>query len=179
MFCGRLRVIPLLIVAAVATTTTSAQTETAKLQASDGAAADQFGKAAAVDGDLAIIGAPADDHESGFDSGSVYVFRRITDDEWVEEAKLLASNGGESFRFGQTVAISGEVAAIGSGGDNGVEDNTGRVYIVRRAGEGIWTEEAILLASDGEQGDQCGDNRSLAIEGDIVLVGAIADDDNA
>ncbi len=45
------------------------QTEVAKLIASDGAAADEFGFSVAVAGDTAVIGAHSDD-DQGADSGS-------------------------------------------------------------------------------------------------------------
>ncbi len=51
--------------------TTSAYT--AKLTASDGAAADSFGRSVAVSGDTVVVGAPYDD-DKGSASGSAYVF---------------------------------------------------------------------------------------------------------
>ncbi len=50
-----------------------AQTEVAKLTASDAAAGDQFGISVSVSGDLAVIGAHGDD-DAGTISGSAYVF---------------------------------------------------------------------------------------------------------
>ena len=46
----------------------------AKLQASDGATSDRFGKAVALSGDYAVIGAYADDSPSN--SGSAYIFKK-------------------------------------------------------------------------------------------------------
>lgn len=47
-----------------------------KLVALDGQYDDFFGTSVAIDGDYAIVGAPNDD-DSGRDSGSVFVFKRI------------------------------------------------------------------------------------------------------
>jgi hypothetical protein len=47
--------------------------EMAKLLASDGAHSDYFGYSVAIDGNLAIIGAPGDD-DNGSNSGSAYIF---------------------------------------------------------------------------------------------------------
>ena len=52
-----------------------AQTEF-KLTANDAAAGDQFGRAVAVNGDLAIVGAPFGDDGPGSNSGSAYIFVR-------------------------------------------------------------------------------------------------------
>ncbi|MFQ5983431.1 MAG: hypothetical protein ACE5KS_08670, partial [Woeseiaceae bacterium] len=50
-------------------------TQQAKLIASDGAFADQFGRSVALAGDTAVIGAIFDD-DAGTNSGSAYVFTR-------------------------------------------------------------------------------------------------------
>ncbi len=54
-----------------------------KLTASDGAAGDQFGFAAASDGDTVVVAALLDD-----DAGSAYVFVR-SGTVWTEQAKLV------------------------------------------------------------------------------------------
>jgi hypothetical protein len=53
----------------------SAQTESAKLTASDGATEDYFGYSVSIDGDTAIVGAPYDD-DAGSASGSAYIFEK-------------------------------------------------------------------------------------------------------
>ncbi|HSN84954.1 MAG TPA: FG-GAP repeat protein, partial [Polyangiales bacterium] len=60
--------------------------EQQKLGASDGAAADMFGAAVALDGNRAVIGAQGDD-DNGSTSGAAYVFE-TSGGLWVEQQKL-------------------------------------------------------------------------------------------
>jgi hypothetical protein len=147
--------------------------EEAKLLASDGAEDDIFGVSVSIDGDTAVIGAYGDD-DNGPGSGSAYVFRHDGNAS-VEEAKLLASDGGWGDCFGISVAISGGTAVIGAHGGDDNGDNSGSAYVFRHDGTG-WVEEAKLLASDGEEGDLLG--WSVSISADIAVIGAWRDDDN-
>ena len=52
----------------------SVWSEEAKLLASDGAEADQFGFSASISGNVVVVGAPFDD-DAGLDSGSAYIYR--------------------------------------------------------------------------------------------------------
>jgi hypothetical protein len=89
--------------------------ETDKLLASDGAANDYFGWSVAITGDTAVIGAWGD-ADSGYGTGSAYVFR-YDGASWVQQAKLLASDGEANDWFGISVSISGDTALIGADGD--------------------------------------------------------------
>ena len=87
-------------------------TEELKLIASDAAKDNWFGYSVAASGDVAIVGADEDD-DAGVDSGSAYVFIR-NGDMWEEKKKLTANDATADDRFGWSVAISGNVAIIGS-----------------------------------------------------------------
>jgi len=141
----------------------------AKLLASDGEAEERFGRSS-VSGDTAVIGAPYDDDNGNY-SGSAYIFR-FDGANWVEEAKLLALDGGESDYFGCSVGISGDIALIGASGDDDNGGNSGSVYIFRFNGSN-WVQEAKLLASDGAVMDRFG--ASVSISGDTVVIGAPGD----
>ncbi len=89
-------------------------TEVALLEASDKAAADQFGNAVAISGQQIAIGAEWDDHAPSDYAGSVYVFEN-DGSGWVEQSKFFApvtSSGDEG--FGDTVAMSGDTIVVGS-----------------------------------------------------------------
>lgn len=146
-------------------------TEEQKLVASDGAADDQFGFAVCVSGDVAIISAYADD-DLGISSGSAYIFRFVGG-QWVEEQKLLASDGASNDFFGRSVSIDGNVAIVGSALDDDIEDNSGSAYIFRFNGN-QWVEDQKLLASDGAQDDNFGS--SVSVSGDMAAVGAYRGD---
>ena len=147
--------------------------ERQKLVASAGTTADGFGISVSIDGDYAIIGSPWDD-ANGFFSGSAYIFTR-SGTTWTKQAKLLASDGAAGDWFGVSVSIDGDYAIIGADGDrdNGVE--SGSAYVFKRDGTS-WTQEDKLIASDGEADDWFG--RSVSIDGDYVIIGALYDDDN-
>lgn len=136
-----------------------------KIFADDGAANDEFGFSVAIDGDTAIVGAERDDVGTVIDQGSAYVFIR-SGNTWVQQAKLVASDGRLSNWFGHSVAISGNTAIVGAIQTDG---NRGSVYVFERQG-GTWTESAKLTASDGAVNDLFG--MSIAIDGDALIVGS-------
>jgi uncharacterized repeat protein (TIGR01451 family) len=138
-----------------------------KVIALDGATSDGFGNPVAVSGDTALVGAVGDDGNKG----SAYVFVH-SGSYWTQQAKLIASDGAVSDRFGYSVAISGDTALVGAYYDDSLK---GSAYIFVRSGT-TWTQQAKLTANDGEAWDYFGD--SVALSGDTALVGAYSDDSN-
>jgi len=145
--------------------------EQAKLTASDAAADDFFGYSVAVSGDTVVVGARNDDHAGGTNAGSVYVFVRSGTD-WVEQAKLTASDATVRDYFGQSVALRGDTVVVGAL-DDGAGQYSGSVYVFVRSGT-TWSEQAKLTASDATADDQFG--WSVALSGDTAVVGARVDD---
>jgi len=142
--------------------------EMQKLLAVDGGADDHFGESVSVDGDTAIIGVPQDD-DLGSSSGSVYVF--IYDgNNWIQQAKLHASDGVAGDNFGYSVSLCGDTALIGA---IGYDDYYGSAYVFTRSGT-TWTQQAKLIASDGASMDYFG--KSVSADGDTALIGAAYDD---
>ena len=84
----------------------------AKVTATDGAANDRFGKSVSISGDYAIIGAEGDD-DTFTNEGAAYIFHRFGAN-WIQEAKLTASDGAGSDVFGASVSISGDYAIVGA-----------------------------------------------------------------
>jgi hypothetical protein len=150
--------------ACVFTRTGGTWTEQAKLTDPKGAALDQFGRAVAITGDTAVVGAILADGLHP-EQGAAYVFTR-TGTTWTQQAKLTASDGHTDAAFGLSVSLSDESAMIvGATGDQ----QKGAAYVFTRAG-GTWTEQAKLTASDGAANDNFG--RSVALSGDTAVVGA-------
>jgi len=143
-----------------------------KLLASDGAAGDWFGQSVSISDDLAIVGAHGDD-DNGDDSGSAYIFKR-DGTSWVQQQKLLASDGAADDAFGQFVSISGDFAIVGAPDDDDNGNNFGSAYIFRWDGTS-WIQQQKLLASDGAAGDFFG--VSVSISGDLAIMGAPGDKD--
>ncbi len=145
-------------------------TEQQKLLASDGVADDAFGRSVSISGDTAIVGAYWDD-DNGTKSGSAYVFVRGTGTSvWIQQQKLLASDGFIGHFFGGSVSVSGDTAIVGAEGNDAGFNNSGSAYIFVRDSGGVWTEQQQLLASDRGGDDAFG--RSVSISDDVAIVGA-------
>lgn len=144
----------------------------AKLVPADSVSGDSFGFAVSLSGDVALIGAYGAD-DLGTNSGAAYVFR-FDGAAWVEEYKLLASDGEAYDFFGAAVALSGDAALVGAYLDDDVASSGGAAYVFRFGGS-LWTQEQKLWASDGATDDRFG--AALAISGDALIVGVKQDDD--
>ncbi|MFO8090816.1 MAG: hypothetical protein R6U13_13330, partial [Desulfatiglandaceae bacterium] len=133
-----------------------------KLTASDGGPEDRFGRAVALDGNMLVATR----------SGVAHVFRRFGR-SWVEEQKLIPSDGG-SGAFGVAADIRGDTIVIG---DNGTGDWTnpvpGAVYIFVWDGT-KWVEQQKLTLPEVTEGDYFGG--SVKISADAIFVGADRDD---
>jgi hypothetical protein len=150
--------------------------EQRKLHVLDGAASDYFGYSVSISGDYAVIGANQDDVNGMVDSGSAYVFFR-SGTSWSQQAKLLALDGAAGDYFGESVSISGDLAIVGAylDKDKGTGYDSGSAYIFRWDGTS-WSQQQRLTASDDDtDGDWFG--KSVSINGDYAIVGALGDDD--
>jgi len=150
-----------------------AQCELEKLTIPDGSNEDRFGRAVAIDGDLAAIGADWHDRscvEEGDERcGAVYLFR-WTGVGWLAEAKLTASTPSNDAHFGQAIAIDGDRVLVGAPATAcAVGENCGSAYVFRWE-DGTWVEEASFTAPDADFNDEFG--TSVAIEGGLIFIGA-------
>ena len=154
----------------VFTRTKTTWTQQTKLSASDGAPYDNFGFSVSLSGDTALIGACADD-DNGNESGSAYVFTR-NGTTWIQQAKLLASDGAEGDLFGSTVSLSGNTALIGADCDDDGGFLSGSAYVFSRTGI-TWTQQQKLTASDSAAWEWFG--RSVSLDGNTALIGTGAE----
>ena len=129
-----------------------------------------FGRSASLHEDQLIVGAPSD----GWQGGHAYIFQKV-DNAWVEQVELTASYSLRSNKFGSSVSIHGNYALVSDPEDDSFEYNQGAVYLYFND-NGVWTLQEFLHASDLAELDYFGS--SVSIYGDIVLIGARADDDN-
>lgn len=143
-----------------------------KILASDGAPDDEFGFSVSIDGDYAIVGARWDD-DNGSYSGSAYIYQ-FNDTEWVQQTKILPSDGASNDSFGFSVSIDGDYVVVGALFDNDKGNYSGSAYIFHRV-DSEWIQQSKLLASDGASIDLFG--ISVSISGDYAIVGAVNDDD--
>ena len=148
--------------------TTTGQ-QIAKLLPNDGAPSDFFGTSVAISGTTAIVGAHGNDDNGNY-SGSAYLFDTFTGQQI---AKLLPSDGAAYDFFGRSVAISGTTTAVvGAHGDDDNGNNSGSAYLFDTT---TGRQIAKLLPCDGAWDNFFGG--SVAINGDVALVGAWGVDD--
>ena len=143
-----------------------------KLFASDAEAGDRFGTALAMSGDYVIVGVPRKDGV-GRNSGAAYIFRR-QGTEWVEQAKLLASDETRGDYFGISVAIDGDTAVVGAHRTNEPLADSGAVFVFERTGEN-WNQTDRLTAPDADSFAYFG--FSVGLDADTAIIGAIRDDE--
>ena len=148
--------------------------EQQKLTASDSYDGLNFGHSVDFDGDTVVIGAYG---LSNNYTGAAYVFVK-DGSSWIEQAKLLPPgnfNEYEESLFGESVAVSGDTIFVGARLDDEKGNNAGAAYVFQREGSS-WSFYDKLTAVDGSDSDYFG--CSIALEEDIVLIGAYGDDDN-
>lgn len=95
----------------------------------------------------------------------------------VETAKVVPFDGvtGDLF-FGDSVAVDGEVAVVGTPQDDTMGADAGAAYVYHHDGSS-WTFETKLTAPDGAADDLFG--ISVAISHDVMIVGAQYQDEGA
>ena len=163
-------------------------TETAKLTASDGAAADEFGISVSLNDDTVVVGAHQPQYEENganveVGPGAAYVFTKPASGGWAgntEGAKFTAPDGAANDEFGVSVAIDVDVVVVGAHlHDVGANANAGAAYVFTRdSNSGKWGQPLKLTASNGHADDGFGN--SVEVDGNTAVVGAYLDDrDNA
>ena len=126
-----------------------------------------FGGPVALSGDTALVGCVFAKFHSD-NKGSAWVFTR-SGTTWGQQAVLTAADGSDGDFFGGSVAICGDAALVGAPYDDG----QGSAYVFTRSGA-AWSQRARLTSADGAYFDEFG--ISVAIAGDLALVGAERDD---
>jgi hypothetical protein len=144
--------------------------------ADDGAAVDAFGYSASISGNFAIITAAFDDVSTNADQGSAYVFF-FNGSTWIQQQKLVASDGAAGDNFGISVSLSGNYAIIGSPYDDiSTNADQGSAYIFFFNGSS-WVQQQKLTAADGAADDNFG--ICVSISATKTIIGAGLDDAGA
>lgn len=138
--------------------------------AGEAASFDRMGQAVAVSGNTAVVGAYLAAQSGSADAGTAYVFLRDGIASWTRQQKIAHPNPAVNDLFGNAVAISGDTIAIAAILDDEVSAaNAGAVYVFTRSGS-VWTLQQRVIA--GDPTTDAGFGRSVAIEGNTLLVGA-------
>ncbi|MCB9087265.1 MAG: T9SS type A sorting domain-containing protein [Calditrichae bacterium] len=145
--------------------------EAAMLTAPNAEMSDDFGISVSISGERVLIGADGDD-DMGPEAGAAYIFR-WNGSNWVQEAKLTASDGDGEDSFGNSVSLSGDWALVGAVNDDGSSHDAGAAYCFHWNGS-AWQEVAKLTADDGQENDGFG--CEVALSGNAAIVGAFFHD---
>jgi hypothetical protein len=162
----------------------SSWAQLAKLTGSTGSV---FGYTVAVTGNRIIVGAPWDQNSNGNKAGAVFVFTKSSF-SWTQMAQLFAVHGAVEYNFGRSVAVSkdGSTIMVGASGNdfNTTITDSGAAYLFRITNWTTTTTSATttieytqmgkFVAADQNTNDYLG--ASIAIENNIVVVGAYGDD---
>ena len=168
------------------------------LKASNADPNDELGRATAISDDTVLVSAIREDSaatgvngdetdNSRFASGAAYVFVR-NGTVWTQQAYLKASNAGEDDFFGESVALWGDSAVVGTSsedsasiGVNGDQASnaagaSGAAYLFTRSGTD-WSQQAYLKASNTDFADFFGE--AVAVSDQVVVAGARGEDSAA
>ena len=131
---------------------------------------DGFGVGLDVSGDRLIVGA----HRQNDGLGAAYIFEHRPGEGWVQIAELTGAGADAEDAFGGSVALEGDLAAVGAPGrvvygPPGHPRRAGSVYVYRRTGDD-WQQVAKLSGSVASEASAFG--HQVAIAGGRVIVGA-------
>lgn len=150
-----------------------------KIQASNAGANDEFGTAISLYGDYFVVGTPLED-TTDTDAGSVYLFKRNSDDNITQLKQIQSDDVEKEDYFGSSVAINKNYIAAGAYGEDTQGDNAGSGYLFKINSDDDIAQVKEFQASDADYGDNFG--KSIALGGIYVIVTApnqdIADTNN-
>ncbi|MCB9898906.1 MAG: hypothetical protein H6825_12955 [Planctomycetes bacterium] len=135
-----------------------------------GTPGDDFGASVALDGDVAVVGAPLDSGAAPF-AGAVHVFER-RHGVWTHVVTLRPRGehvGAEG--FGTALALEHDTLLVGRPGDDSGGDDRGAVDVFERTSRG-WSQTG-KLTEDGGTTPYLG--TSVALRGDRAAVGTPGD----
>lgn len=138
--------------------------EVAKLTADDASAQNSFGRAVSVSGDLVAV--------LSSNTGVVYLFERDVGGpgNWGQVIKLSPDGGASGF----SVSADGDFVIVGTPFENSVAGSA-QIFGRNAGGPDNWGLVKTITASDAAPSDLFG--YSVAIKGDLAVVGAYGDDD--
>jgi hypothetical protein len=123
-----------------------------------------FGWNVGIDGDTAVVAAPA--AHIGLSQGAAYVYTRLGGN-WRIQAKLTSPGYITKDTFGQAVAVSGTRIIVGA--PTGGRNNAGIVYDFRRT-RSNWDQRQVIKDPTGVPGDKFG--WSVSLSGAVGAIGS-------
>ena len=166
--------------------TSAGWVERAILAAPNADADDHFGFSLALnaDGSVLAVGVPDEDSAAttvggdmssngNEDSGAVYIFRK-SGESWLFNNYLKPYENARNAQFGISIDLDADANTLAVGA-SGKDSSSGVTYIFAMDGSGTWRQQSYLKASNLVAFQYFGDTVSLNNNGDILAVGAYAD----
>ncbi|MCA8975876.1 MAG: FG-GAP repeat protein [Planctomycetes bacterium] len=151
--------------------TPSGWVETQKFRANLAEEQAQFGSSLAIDGDVAVIGAPAKNYREG---AAYFVHRQ--GGTWVEDAKVLSPWPGYNHYFGLNLDLAGDLALIADLGRD-MNGNPGGTVFAYRFDGSAWLDEPSFQGSHTVSGSGFG--QAVALDGTAAAVTSWETNSNA
>ena len=121
-----------------------------------------------IHADTIVMGSSSDD-DNASQNGAAYIFTR-SNGEWTQHSKIFADDEpGHNTRFGSSVAIEGDIIAIGSGAPNEQQQNDGSLYIYKRK-QSTWEPQQRIVRAWRQSATGFG--KTIEISGDQIIAGA-------
>jgi hypothetical protein len=136
--------------------------EEARLLVPDGFYDTEFGRAVALSGDTALVGAP--EH---LERGAAFVFVRGLQG-WRHQATLVPSGLPSYGRYGESVALEGNLAIVGAPQEPPGSASQGAAYVFERDAGGTWVERQRITSALSGFTDAL--SQSMALLGDTALL---------
>lgn len=120
-----------------------------------------YGTSVSVHENVLVVGAP------GIESGQIYIYSKNKDGEWDYETILSPNENQVNMDYGDKVFVTEKYLAVSA---PYYDSGRGVVYVYEKDENEKWTNEQILMSSDGESGDKFG--KSISIFEDQIIIGA-------
>jgi len=120
-----------------------------------------FGRAVDIEADTMVISASS--------PGRVYVYQRQAG-QWIHQETLAPPEGVESYDFGHSLCLRGDILVVGSHREDVAAAGSGAVYVFSRNAD-TWSLNQKLTPSNGGYNDMFG--FSLDTRNDLIAVGAL------
>ncbi|MDT0633193.1 FG-GAP repeat protein [Rubrivirga litoralis] len=134
---------------------------------------DRMGAKIALDGPILAASAEGRSLDGAVGGGSAFVFEQ-SGGGWAAGTELRPSSLTPADSYGRSIAVSGDRVAVGA---IGRAQGRGSVFVWVHRASGAWEQEVELWPDGLGPGSLFGE--SVALDGDHLLVGAIADEDGA
>lgn len=144
------------------------KTDLIKIVADDRAEKDCFGWSTSIYGNYCVVGTSQKKAKAPFgnrlwqEGGGAYIFTKQKKGNWLQTQMLLPDKPKESDYFGTSVSMYDNYLAIGSNGDDNIDENSdflnrmGAVYLYKLDNLGKWNKTQKIILEKRELADNFG-----------------------